>query len=310
MDSNLNIKILQDAINTKYPEYTILVNKYSSTQLMDDRPNTCKHINKQLKLLCEGTELNSEYAFCSMLANENTLVVYRIPKGSTDVTRSMKTVIGLVSYSKSASIYNCIDKYDADKNLLSEIPMDLIKSDDQNTIKVIEPLACVVVDVLVTGQGANGLGSMLIQHLHSISHIYLKSVNTAYWFYIKQGFKQFYHDEALNKYIELPYKFCGNDDNKTYCTNFNSNRCYPHISTDCPDLLKDTFKSWYVNEEGLIPLILPLPLQQITPGGANSSKSEYVTVLGRRRKIVMQGRKKMVMVSGTLISLVDAKKKQ
>jgi len=41
---------------------------------------------------------------------------------------------------------------------------------------------------------------------------------------------------------------------------------------------------------------------------SKTSTNKYVTLLGRRRKVVMQGRKKMVNVKGSLVSLSEAKK--
>ena len=41
---------------------------------------------------------------------------------------------------------------------------------------------------------------------------------------------------------------------------------------------------------------------------SGGSKNKYLTLLGRRRKVVMQGRKKMVNVKGSLVPLSEAKK--
>ena len=85
-----------------YPNDIIKVIQYSSAYLKSN-PDICKVINNQLKILCVNTELNSEYAFCSMLANEFTLVVTRepIPGSIPMMTRLMASpkMIGFISYS-------------------------------------------------------------------------------------------------------------------------------------------------------------------------------------------------------------------
>lgn len=309
-----------------YPNDIIKVIEYSSSDLTSDT-KTCKAINTQLKILCEKTELNSEYAFCSMLANKLTLVVTRepLPDSINMMTRLMALpkVIGFISYSEK-TVANCLDKYQIEK-INQIIPSDLL-TDEKNVI-IFQSKPTIVIDVIVTGQGAKGLGSTLLKHMNSTHNIFLKSVNTAYWFYIKQGFKHFTYDPKETKYVELPYKSC--DDTYFFtgfykkspikCYAINASKQCPGTAPDsCKDLSEDNFKSWYIDhaedfpdDKGLIPLILPMhPMPPAHGGASNKSLSEYVTVLGRRRKIIMQGRKKMVMVSGDLISLADAKKKQ
>jgi hypothetical protein len=287
-------------------------------------PNPDKaYINSQLKILCQGTELNYEYAFMSMMGiNKHTLVIKHTTPG-TWLTRSMSKIIGFVTYSKHNDYKDCISGYTIDA------ANTLILGEILNGHKYMTfgKTGCIAIDVIVTGQGAKGLGTFLLKHFNKDQNVFLKSVETAYWFYIKQGFKHFYK-KSNNQYIELPYKSCGR---KHY---FN----FPKPDPACPDFTSN-FQSWYKkdyeedelpdDDNELIPLILPTPPPTPTPAGGasnksfnsfnsfNSSKSskssksfEYITVLGRRRKIVMQGRKQMVMVSGDLISLSDAKKKQ
>jgi hypothetical protein len=264
------------------------------------------YINSQLRILCEGTELNYEYAFASMMDTKNHTLVIKQTTYSIDrrSTRSMSKIIGFVTYSINNHYNDCIAGYVMNK-ANTELLVEFLKSPEY--IKF-GSLGCIAIDVIVTGQGAKGLGSLLLKHFNKKHNVFLKSVNTAYWFYIKQGFKHFYKVEQGNKYIELPYKSC----NGTHFIKYLNDN-----DRECPDpnLNPNNFQSWYKKEEGelpddddeLIPMILPTTHQA---GGASNKSSEYITILGRRRKIVMQGRKKMVMFSGALISLSDAKKKQ
>jgi len=292
------------------PDYTAIIYE-------PGEPNPDKaYINSQLKILCQGTELNYEYAFMSMMGiNKHTLVIKHTTPG-TQSTRSMSKIIGFVTYSKHDDYKECISGYTIDE--ANKVILGKILNGRQ--YMTFGKTGCIAIDVIVTGQGAKGLGSLLLKHFNKTHNVFLKSVNAAYWFYIKQGFKHFY--KIKKQYIELPYKSCGN---KHYIEF--PNPVPPTLA--CPDFTNN-FQSWYKkdydedelpdDDDKLIPLILPAPPPTPTPAGGASNKSskssksfnsfEYITVLGRRRKIVMQGRKQMVMVSGDLISLSDAKKKQ
>ena len=255
-------------------------------------------INSELQKLCDGTELNYEYAFCSMFQNDYTLVVKRTMPSLGMRTRSMTKIIGFVSYSiKKNSEY--LDHYNT--NFDDNDIINLVVTDANNSIYFPIP-DCINVDVIVTGQGAKGLGSLLLKNFNTTHNVYLKSVKSAYWFYIKQKFIHF--NKTSSKYAELPYKYC----NQKYYT---SKKEYVQHATRsssiiCPNSGTDNFKSWYDDDDGeLIPLVLPA----VSPQAGGESSSEYVTILGRRRKIIMNGRKKMVNVNGTLVSLTfDSKR--
>ena len=310
---------LQDKLKTNviYKDKTITVQPYySNNDVLLIDPDIKNHIKTQLQNLCMNTELNSEYAYSSMFANQCTLTIFSTPTNSIGVlTRSMIQMIGFVTFSiKNIEHYK---KY----NNPSELPETIDKNLRSETININSPTKndILALDVIVCVKGG-GLGYLLINFLNETYPIFLKSVYDVdtYGFYIKRGFKHFAYK---TNFYELPYKFC----NEYFFTNYKknvANRCYTsngEISselslTNCNDFTKGTFKSWYndneefPDDEGLIPLILPMPPQTSSVGGSNKSSTEYITVLGRRRKIVMQGRKKMVMVMGVLTSLTDAKK--
>ena len=271
----------------------------------------CNLIGEQLQELCKDSDLNYEYTLMSMFSNNFTSVIFRTTKNKTTNIIDHK-VLGFVSYSIKQDVLESIQDFTKDK-VLEVINTDIkgIVNTANDTLMSFSNDPCIEIGALITLR-RQGTGSLLINFLKSKHHIFLKSITDAYWFYIKEKCIPFYHDKL--EYYELPYKLCYNgkysDNTRSYHTGYEGENLPGKIiyNTDnlnpitCNDNLS-RFASWFTMTNNLIPLILPcVPIK----GGVNLI-SDYIVVLGRRRKIVMKANKKMVNVGGTLVSLRDAK---
>lgn len=303
--TNIKLKLIEidNDVNTKktneIQETTFKTYEEDHVKTLDFmKSDECISISKHLQELCEGSDLDYEFTMVSMFVNDFTSIIYRKTtnkdNGSTD-----EKLIGFVSYSIKDHLQKCIELFTI--NRIIPHLYYIAQKELKKPITFSNEYSCIVISVLIAVKN-QGIGSLLIDFLKDKHDIFVKSIRSAYWFYMKQNCIPFFCDKS--SYYELPYKQCydATSGKSSHHTGYNKNA----KNVGCDDK-SAKFASWFEGHD-LIPLILPCVPNQ-GGGGANVVQPllEYIVVLGQRRKIVMKAKKKMVNVRGTLVSIRDAK---
>lgn len=227
------------------PETLILkynLNNKNTTEKQKTENNiwTLETIATQLDELCMNQDLSPYYAAASILHNTNMILIENDNKENE--------LLGFATYEK---IFEKLEKYTTPK-ISKELEQELNKN--KLPIQEISENSTIEIDVIVTKQKF-GVGTIIIKKLQKQNNIFLKSLNSAYWFYIKFGFKQFKCEKTMKniyELYELPYceeKTKNPKENIKKTIYYTSKYIYTEITTKTknkivPFLTKETSKEW------------------------------------------------------------------
>lgn len=203
LSTQQTIYYVYELSNTKIPD---------STQITDDIIQFKVSLQANLAVLLKNVDLSYVYTTNQIGLNDVTLLVFNKKIHEVNlknVTNNLTNLVGMVIYSNM------------DNNALNEFMTLNLKSkwneiNRQSLIKGINNITFdvsqnIYIDVIFSKQP--GLGSALLR-IFKEKNVFLYSIDSAYYFYIKKGFRNIYNQETQQ--VTLPYDLIKDSGNIYY----------------------------------------------------------------------------------------------